>query len=351
MLGHKVTEFLTSRSVQAYEQETGRRSAGQDSEYELTWEKKDGTEVATHVSATFFAEGDVEVAFAIITDLTKLVQLKELERRHETLLGNLPGMVYRCYNDENWTMSMISQGCLKLTGYAREDVIKGTPTFENLIHPDDRQMARTAVDNALKERRPFTSIYRIITASGEIKWVWEQGTIVDPNKSPEILEGFITDYTARHYVEQASVSVEVQRNVDKLSAFYNLALDQSKKSFRSSQIACVVGLVLFAIAAALPDSSRTAVAVGGAFTELLAGGYFYMYTKSVEQIDKSFRVLQRVRNDTVAIRLSEELSEDLKNEMKMKIIDGLVSPLKSETEPTVGKEAVAVVPSASGTSS
>ncbi len=84
LLGHKVAEFLTSESVKAYQEETGRRSAGQDSEYELTWKRKDRTEVATHVSATFFGEEDVEVAFAIITDLTKL-ELGQIDKSFRVL--------------------------------------------------------------------------------------------------------------------------------------------------------------------------------------------------------------------------------------------------------------------------
>ncbi len=36
--------------------------------------------------------------------------LRESQRMLSTLIGNLPGMAYRCLNDENWTMEFISEG-------------------------------------------------------------------------------------------------------------------------------------------------------------------------------------------------------------------------------------------------
>ncbi len=34
---------------------------------------------------------------------------KESERRLNTLLDHLPGMAYRCLNDHDWTMLLVSQ--------------------------------------------------------------------------------------------------------------------------------------------------------------------------------------------------------------------------------------------------
>ena len=48
--------------------------------------------------------------------------LRENERRLATLLSNLPGMAYRCKNDRDWTMEVVSDGCEALTGYKASDL-------------------------------------------------------------------------------------------------------------------------------------------------------------------------------------------------------------------------------------
>jgi len=45
--------------------------------------------------------------------------LRESQRQMATLMGNLPGMVFRCKNDPDWTMEFISEGCYSLTGFRR----------------------------------------------------------------------------------------------------------------------------------------------------------------------------------------------------------------------------------------
>jgi PAS domain-containing protein len=54
------------------------------------------------------------------------------------LLKELPGAVYRCRNDADWTVEFISDGCLALTGY-RADELTGSrvTSLGALMHPGD----------------------------------------------------------------------------------------------------------------------------------------------------------------------------------------------------------------------
>ncbi len=45
-------------------------------------------------------------------------------------------------------------------------------------------------------------VYRIVTASGEEKWVWQQGVgVFSPDGELQSLEGFISDITERKRAE------------------------------------------------------------------------------------------------------------------------------------------------------
>jgi diguanylate cyclase (GGDEF)-like protein/PAS domain S-box-containing protein len=132
------------------------------------------------------------------------IELQENKRQMATLISNLPGMVYRCNNDPNWTMEFTSDGCQSLTGYKPEEFINNKKVaFSELIHPEDTQMTWAVVQEALKSHKSFQIIYRIITRNGELKWVWEQGQgVFSANNEFLALEGFIADITERKLAEE-----------------------------------------------------------------------------------------------------------------------------------------------------
>ncbi|HEY9851408.1 MAG TPA: PAS domain S-box protein [Leptolyngbyaceae cyanobacterium] len=131
--------------------------------------------------------------------------LRESQRALFTLMSNLPGMAYRNLYDEHWTMEFVSEGCFELTGYLPEDLIGNrTISYEEMTHPEDRASVRYAIESAVISRQPFELVYRIITATGEPKWVWEKGQgIFSSSREPLALEGFITDINDRKQAEEA----------------------------------------------------------------------------------------------------------------------------------------------------
>lgn len=131
--------------------------------------------------------------------------LRESQRAMTTLLSNLPGMAYRCRNDPKWTMEFISDGCLDLTGYEVDELrMNRKVAYADLILPEDRDTVWHTVQRNLDQDAPFELTYRIRTASGEIKWVWEMGRgIMNADGQLLALEGFIADDSARRRAEQA----------------------------------------------------------------------------------------------------------------------------------------------------
>jgi diguanylate cyclase (GGDEF)-like protein/PAS domain S-box-containing protein len=127
---------------------------------------------------------------------------RESSRKLNALIDNLPGVVYRCANDEHWTMEYFSEGVLELTGYPAEEFIGNRiRSFASIIEPEDHLKIIDDVQNALYEMSPYTLEYRILTASGNQKWVWERGSGVFDGDKLLALEGFITDITERKMME------------------------------------------------------------------------------------------------------------------------------------------------------
>ncbi len=131
--------------------------------------------------------------------------LQESQRMLATLMSNLPGMAYRCRNDPEWTLEFASDGCFSLTGHEPADLINNAKlSYAQLIHPEDRLAVWDDVQAALRVRKPFHLLYRIISANGQQKWVWEQGRgVFSPSGELLALEGFIGDITERVQAEEA----------------------------------------------------------------------------------------------------------------------------------------------------
>jgi PAS domain S-box-containing protein len=130
-------------------------------------------------------------------------QLSQSRQEFTRLVDNLPGLVYRCRSDENWTMEYLSEGCLELTGYPIKDLINNARlSFNDIIVPEDRLMVWEEVQKCLQVKQSYTLEYRINTAGHKIKWVLEKGRGVFDFKGELLyLEGFISDITEPKYTE------------------------------------------------------------------------------------------------------------------------------------------------------
>ncbi len=148
--------------------------------------------------------------------------LDESERARETLISNLPGVVYGCQIDPDWTMEFMSDGALDLTGYASQDFMNNAKlSYARITHADDRNEVWAQVEEAIRRHEPFHLTYRITSADGYQKWVWEQGRAVPVTvngKSEDRLEGFITDVTGnvqeRDELERQLRNVQALRTID-----------------------------------------------------------------------------------------------------------------------------------------
>jgi PAS domain S-box-containing protein len=130
--------------------------------------------------------------------------LKSRDRQLVNLISNLPGFVYRCQNDDYYTMEFISDGCFDITGYQSRDFINNRRiAFSDIILHEELPMIKEKWGIALQKREHFEHEYRITNADETIHWVWERGyCVLDSDGKLTALEGFITDITAQKLAEE-----------------------------------------------------------------------------------------------------------------------------------------------------
>jgi PAS domain S-box-containing protein len=138
--------------------------------------------------------GEVVTVFTQFQDVT---EREEYERQLETLIENLPGMVYQCLNEPGWPMMLVEGECEELTGYPASALENDEIHYgSDIIHPDDREQVWEDVQEALDHGEPFELNYRIIRRDDTVTQVWERGQgIRSPDGELEALEGFITAQT------------------------------------------------------------------------------------------------------------------------------------------------------------
>lgn len=129
----------------------------------------------------------------------------------DTLMANLNGMAYRCQLDAQWTMRFVSQGCLALTGYAADALVGNQQiSWEDITLREDRLRVREAISADVAAHRKFSVEYRILTCSGQEKWVLERGVAVLDESGDQVLEGFIEDVSERRQAQDAVAHAELR---------------------------------------------------------------------------------------------------------------------------------------------
>jgi PAS domain S-box-containing protein len=123
------------------------------------------------------------------------------KRALNSLLNNVPGMVYRGRNDRSWTFEFVSEGCIDITGYSHLELVNNSNlNFNLIIHPEDRAGVWESVNQQISLGEEFKLIYRINTRKGEIKLVQEHGRAIFSSTGELLaLEGFITEIPNQRY--------------------------------------------------------------------------------------------------------------------------------------------------------
>lgn len=142
--------------------------------------------------------------------------LLESELRLGAIAASMPGTFYRLQwsaEDDSLSLPYISDGLVDMAGMSPSQAMANPKRLLDLIHPEDREQVK-AIMKAAKERlATFRREFRIITKTGEIKWVQDIARYYKDPLGNVLADGVCIDIT-----ERGDAETELQRLHELLQA-------------------------------------------------------------------------------------------------------------------------------------
>lgn len=112
-----------------------------------------------------------------------------------SVADKIDGFLYRCLNDRNYTMLRLTSGFDRMLSRSCAEMVLSKKSFASLIHPEDIEIIRGAVDRALEQDRRWRLAYRLQHSDDHWVWVYETGGGVRDPASGEVkyLDGVVLD--------------------------------------------------------------------------------------------------------------------------------------------------------------
>lgn len=171
--------------------------------FETTYLKKDGGSIPVEVNAHLMDYGGKTALLIVARDISEQKQVKKdllsshrINKVMESIISGSPVIVFLSSPKEKRPVEFITENVI-LFGYSAEAFISGELTYEDILHPLDIEKVRDNLfRNYTEGRNYFFQEYRILTASGEVRWVQERTFIHSDEKGDiEYLYGTVIDVT------------------------------------------------------------------------------------------------------------------------------------------------------------
>lgn len=215
----------------------------------------------------------------------KNLKLKESERSKSVFYSQMPGMVYRCKNNANWTIEFVSEGSYVLTGYYGDELILDDRiSYYDLIAPEYRVAVSDEWESVLMQHKRYHGEYEIIKKNGERRWVLELGQgKYDADGRVVALEGMVLDISDEKEKEQ---QIAYLKERDLLTGLFNgnylekekKHLDQPKFWPLSIAICDIDGLRMVNDAYGYEEGNRLIIKTAKMIQECLCGEYVLGHT-------------------------------------------------------------------------
>lgn len=145
-------------------------------------------------------DGEVIRVLMFMMDISerKLMELamREKDQQIQSMMNNIPGVTFRLNLVGEWSIELISEAVLQMTGWPAGDFMNGNIRFTPLIHPEDLSRIMSIAKSAMMRQTSFETEFRITDRSGNEKWI---SASVSPIQNSEVvvnsMDGVLLDIT------------------------------------------------------------------------------------------------------------------------------------------------------------
>ncbi|MNF43592.1 Signal transduction histidine-protein kinase BarA [compost metagenome] len=183
------------------------------------------------------AQGVATRVTGVLQDITQAVEAQlaivENQSKLQSMIANIPGVVFRSLPNSAREMMFVSDVIEGLSGYSAQHFLSGW-AYRELVHPDDLGIFDCCLDDG-----SYMLEYRIITATQEVRWVYDKGQTIDVDGVPQYLDGVIFDITERKAGE--ALIKQSRRDAELATQAKSMFLDNMSHEIRTP-LNAIVGM-------------------------------------------------------------------------------------------------------------
>lgn len=139
--------------------------------------------------------------------------MKKFDINLESLINSSPVIIFLCGPGKNWPVELITEN-IRQFGYEVDDFISGRIRYLDIIHPEDREEVCAEIRRCSEEGCvELTQEYRILTASGDSRWV-EAKVLIRRDEDGRVkhYQGTLCDATQRKEAEASMQKAMKKKN-------------------------------------------------------------------------------------------------------------------------------------------
>ena len=209
VIGKHFSEFMTHESAELVKSRFPHFLAeGKINKAEFEMVRKDGSHLFVSYDGKIGTDefGNFKQTHCIFSDITKQKQAENELNIANRIINRSPAVAFLWKNEKGWPIEFVSENIERLTGYSVDEFMSKRKVYNDLIYEQDIKRVGEEVAHYSAEKDTISfehKPYRIISKSGEMKWV-DDSTIIrrDANGVITHYEGVLFDITGKKRAEE-----------------------------------------------------------------------------------------------------------------------------------------------------